>query len=224
MLERAIELDPEFHEAYSLLAWRYMNLWQFRLADDPDAALKRARESARKAVSLNQNDYRSHWALGHIALLADQDHDFALAEYEKAIALNPNQADVIAMMAVVATNMGRSEEAVAWIEKAKRLNPHHPVWYDWNASFAYVMARDYEEAIIGAKKTLAVYSKQISARRVLIVAYVESGRMEDAKKVAQEILEIDPEFTLSSMRNTPFQHAADRERYYGALRQAGLPD
>jgi tetratricopeptide (TPR) repeat protein len=175
-------------------------------------------------VSLNQNDYRSHWALGQIALFADQDHDFALAEYEKAIALNPNQADVIAMMAVVTFFMGRGEEAVAWIEKAKRLNPYHPAWYDWNAGAAYLMARDYEKAIIGAKKTLAVYPKQISSRRVLIAAYVGMGRMEDAKKVAQEILEIEPGFTLSSVRNMLFQHKADREHFYGALREAGLPE
>ena len=224
LLERAIELDPDFHEAYSELAWRYLNLWQFRLADDPDAALKRARESARKAVSLDQNDYRSHWALGQIALVADQDHDFALAEYEKAIALSPNQADVIAMMSIVMSFSGRAEEGVEWLEKAKRLNPYHPVWYDWNAGFVYFMARDYEKAVLGAKKTLAVYPKQISARRILIAAYVETGRMEDAKKVAQEILEIDPGFTLSSVRATPFQHAVDRDRYYGALRQAGLPE
>ena len=128
------------------------------------------------------------------------------------------------MMSVVMSNVGRGKEAVAWIEKAKRLNPHHPVWYDWNASFAYFMARDYKKSIIGAKKTLAVYPKQISARRILIAAYVETDRMEDAKKVAQEILEIDPGFTLSSVRATPFQHAVDRDRYYGALRQAGLPE
>jgi len=224
LLERAIELDPDFPEAYSLLAWRYLALWLWRFADDPDATLKRAREAALKAMALDPNDYRSHWALGQIALVGDQDHDFALAEYERAIALNPNQADVIAMMAVVRTNMGRAEEAVAWIEKAMRLNPRHPVWYDWNASFAYVMARDYEKAIIAAKKTLAVYPKQLSARRLLIAAYVETGRMEDAKKVAQEILEIDPGFTLSSVRNAPFRHEADRERYFGALSSAGLPD
>jgi len=224
LLERAIELDPSFHEAYSLLAWRYMDLWRYRLADDPDVALKRARQAARKGMSLNPNDYRSHWALGQIAIIADRDHDFAIAEYEKALALNPNMANVIAMMTFVKTLMGDHEESVALIETAKRLNPHHPVWYDWNASFVYVMARDYEKAIIGAKKTLAVYPKQISARRVLIAAYVETGRMDDARKVAQEILEIDPGFTLSSVRNLPFQHEADRERYFGALRQAGLPD
>lgn len=47
--------------------------------------------------------------------------------------------------------------------------------------------------------------------------------MDDAKKVAQEIVEIDPEFTLSSVRNFSFQHDADRERYIGALRRVGLP-
>lgn len=223
LLERAIELDPDFYAAYSILAWRYMNLWQFRLADDPNMALKRAREAAQKVVSLNQNDYRGHWALGHIALFADQDHEFAIAEYEKAIALNPSQADVLSMMSVVMTFSGRNEEAVGWIEKAMRLNPYHPFWYDWNAGLVHLMARNYDKAIIGAKKTLAAYPKQISARRILIAAYVESDRMEDAKKVAQEILEIDPGFTLSSVRNAPFQHEADRERYFGALRSAGLP-
>ena len=56
------------------------------------------------------------------------------------------------------------------------------------------------------------------------MVYVEMGRMEEAKKVAQEILEINPGFTLSGVRNTPFQHEADHERYFGALRKASLPD
>jgi hypothetical protein len=46
----------------------------------------------------------------------------------------------------------------------------------------------------------------------------------DAEKVAREILGIDPGFALSGMRNAPFQHEADRDRYFGALRSAGLPD
>ena len=224
LLERAIELDPDFDEAYSELSWRYLSLWRHGLADDPDEALRRSREAARKAIDLDQQDYRSHFALGTLSLFADQDHDLALAEYQKAIELNPNQADVLAMMTILTAFMGRAEEAVDWIEKAKRLNPLHPVWYDWNGSFGYYMARDYNNALIGAKKTVAVYPKSISAFRILAATYSEMGRMDDAKEIARQILEIDPAFTLSSIRNTPFQHDADRERYFGALHKAGLPN
>jgi TolB-like protein len=224
LLDQAIEIDPNFYEAHGLLAWKHLRLWRNGLADDPEAALQRARQAALKAVALNQKDYRSHWVLGHLALYADEDNDLAIAEYEKAIALNPNRANLVAWMSLVTTFAGRAEEAVAWIEKAKRLNPHHPVWYDWNGSFVYLMARDYDKAVISAKKTLAIYPKAISALRILTATYVEMNRMEEAEKVAQKILEIEPGFTLSSVRNTPFQHAADRERYFGALRQAGLPE
>lgn len=223
LLERAIELDPDFDEAYSALSWAYLHLWRYRLADDPDEALRRAREAAHKAIALDQQDYRSHWALGTLSLFADQDHDLAVAEYVKAISLNPNQADVLAMMSLLMAFMGRAEEAVDWIEKAKRLNPHYLVWYDWNASFAYYMARDYENALIAAKKTIAVHPKSLSALRVLAATYVEMDRMDDAKEIARQILEINPEFTISSIRNAPFQHDSDRERYYAALHKAGLP-
>jgi TolB-like protein/class 3 adenylate cyclase len=224
LLERVIELDPGFDEAYSTLSWRYLNLWRNRLTDDPDETLRRAREAAHKAIALDQQDYRSHWALGTLYLYADQDHDLALAEYEKAISLCPNQADVLAMMSLVTAFMGRTEEAVDWIEKAKRLNPLHPVWYDWNGSFTYYMAREYENALIAAKKTIAIYPKALSAMRILAATYVEMGRMDDAKEIARQILEINPEITISSIRNTPFQHDSDRERYYAALHEAGLPN
>jgi TolB-like protein len=224
LLERAIELDPSFDEAYSLLSWRYLSLWRHNLADDPEEALRRARHYAREAIELDQQDYRSHWAFGTLYLFADQDHDLAVAEYDKAIALSPNQADLLAMMSLLMFFMGRATEAVDWIEKAKRLNPYHPVWYDWNSAAAYLMARDYGKALLAIKKTVGVYTKSIGPRRLLAVVYVEMGRMEEAKKVAQEILEINPGFTLSGVRNTPFQHEADHERYFGALRQAGLPE
>ncbi len=202
----------------------YLELWRHRLADDPDEALRRVKDATQKAIALDQQDYRSHWARGQLALWVDQDHDLALTEYTKALALNPTHADMMAMTATLMSFMGRPDDAVRWIEKAKRIDPYHPVWYDWIAGFTYFMARDYEKAVLGAKKTIAVYPKNISARRTLIATYVEMGRVEEAKKVAREILKIDPEFKLSKVRNVPFQHESDHDRYFGALAEAGLPE
>jgi TolB-like protein/Tfp pilus assembly protein PilF/class 3 adenylate cyclase len=224
LLERAIELDPNFTEAYAWLANRYLQLWRQRLADDPDEALRRARDAIHKAFTLDQQDYRVRMILANLYQWADKDHDLALAEYEKALALNPNQADVMGMISLFMAFAGRGEEAVEWIEKAKRLNPHYPVWYDWNGSFGYYMAREYDEALLGAKRTLTVYPESLSVLRILAATYVEMGNMEKATEVAKKMLEIDPQFKLSNVLNVPLKHQADRERYFGALAKAGLPE
>ena len=224
LLERAVELDPDFAAAYASLGQRYLQLWRQRLADNPDEALRRARDAIHKAFTLDQQDYRVRLYLANLYQWADKDVDLALAEYEKALALNPNQADVMGMISLNMSFAGRAQEAVDWIEKAKRLNPHHPVWYDWNGSLGYYMARQYDKALLGAKRTLTVYPKSISVLRILAATYVEMGNMEKAREVAQKMLEIDPGFTLSGVRNVPLKRKADRERYFGALAKAGLPE
>ena len=101
---------------------------------------------------------------------------------------------------------------------------HHPVWYDWNGSFAYYMAREYGKALLRAKKALTVYPESISILRILAATYVEMGNLEKARAMAQRILEVDPGFTLSGVRNVPLKKKADRDRYFGALAHAGLPE
>ncbi len=224
LLSRAVEVDPNSADAHAMLGFFHLNQWRHRRADDPDEALRLARLHVHKALELDQSSSRAHFVLGSLYLFDARDHELALAEFERANSLNPNHANRMAWMSLLKSFMGQSEEAVDWIENAKRLNPFHPAWYDWNSSFAYFMARDYEKAVVAAKQTLAIYKKSISARRILAATYVEMGRLEDAKKVAAQILEIKPTFTLSKVRNTPFQHEADLERYYGALRKSGLPE
>jgi class 3 adenylate cyclase/TolB-like protein/Tfp pilus assembly protein PilF len=224
LLEQAIAIDPDFAEAYSELSWSYLSLWRHGLADDPEEALKRARQYAEKALELDYHDYRSHWAMGTLYLFADRDHELALAEYEKAIAANPNRANLLAMMSLLMSFMGLGEEAVAWIKKANRLNPLHPPWYEWNAALAYYMMSDYDAALLAAKETVATYRSSVSAHRMLAAIYAEMGRINEAEKVAQKIIELDPEFRLSKIRNTPFQHTSDLDRYYTALRNASLPE
>jgi len=86
------------------------------------------------------------------------------------------------------------------------------------------MARNHDKALLGAKKTLAVYPESLSVLRILTASYVEMGNMEKARQVAQKMPRIDLEFTLSRVRNVPLRHKGDRERYFGALAKAELPE
>ena len=75
-----------------------------------------------------------------------------------------------------------------------------------------------------AKSGIAAYPKTLAPRRILIAILVEMGRLDEAKQEVTEYLEIRPNFRLSTFRNAPFKHQVDQDRYFGALRKAGIPD
>lgn len=224
-LERAIVLDPNYSRAYSALSDRYLLLWRHSLADDPDVALNRARTAATRAIELNNNSAASRDTLAKIYLYADLDHYLALATISKALEINPNDADLMVQMAQTLAFMDHDQEAIEWIEKAKRQNPLHPAWYEWNAGFIYAMAGDYDRAILESKEALAVYKTSASIRRTLIFSHGELGEWDDANRYAAEILERTPGFRLSThMRNSPIMDPDERQHVMDVLHKAGLPN
>jgi adenylate cyclase len=90
MFEKAIELDPKYAGAYALLDATYLAEWSDRWSQDPQT-LERAFELAQRAAALDDSLFLAHKALGWVYLLNRQ-HEQAIAEIEKAIALAPNNA------------------------------------------------------------------------------------------------------------------------------------
>jgi adenylate cyclase len=91
--------------------------------------------------------------LGSIYLWKKQ-HEQAIAETERAIALDPNEADGYANLGVILLLAGRPEESIELFEKAMRLNPRYPPMYLSHLGSAYRVAGRYEEAILPLKKSL----------------------------------------------------------------------
>ncbi|MDA5095765.1 winged helix-turn-helix domain-containing protein [Aliiroseovarius sp. KMU-50] len=224
LLTQAIELDPDYLAAHLELSGRYLSLYRFGAADDPEKAVRLARYHAEQALEISQSDYRSHFRMGMLHLFADQDHNFALAAFQRALEKNQNDADVLYNMGFLRSLMGDAAEAIEWNDKAKRVNPRYPGWYNFNAAQSRFFIGDYEEAETLARLGMAQYPTSLPPRRVLIATLVEMGRLEEARKEVDDYLKVSPDFRLSTFRNTPFQHDADRERYYNAMRDAGMPD
>ena len=225
LIEQALKLAPDFARAHAKLALIQLLLWRHSLSDDHPAALRKARAAATRALSLDANSYQAHQVLSMIYLYADKDHAQALASITKALDINPNEADLMVRYSTLLGFMDRDEEAIEWSEKAMRQNPLHPVWYHWNAAFVYAVAHKNERAIVESKKALAVHKTSASIRRILIAAHGQRGEWDEAKRYAAEILEQFPRFRLSTdMRNSPFQHEAERKHYWDLFRKAGLPD
>jgi len=63
------------------------------------------------------------------------------------------------------------------------------------------------------------------AHMMLAAAYSLAGRQEEASVAAEEVLRLNPKFSLVHWGKTlPYKNQADRERLIGALRKAGLPE
>ncbi len=88
MFEKALELDPQYAEAYAFLGWTYFREWGLQWSQDPQT-LEQAFALAQKAVALDDSLPQAHVVLGAVYLWKKQ-HDQAIAEAERAIALDPN--------------------------------------------------------------------------------------------------------------------------------------
>src|SRR5262249_32187600 len=93
--DRAIEIDPSYARAHAQKAFSYILGIELMATDDVEEWRQRSRECAETAVGLDPMDGFCHWALGEAALLA-KEYDRALDHMARALAINPNDADVLA--------------------------------------------------------------------------------------------------------------------------------
>ena len=222
LAERAIELDPMYARAHRLLAWIHFQDMYFDWSDSPEESGERAFEAAQKAVELDPSDGRNYWALGYIHLWIMRQHEKAIAEYERALTLNPNDADILADWGYSLAILGRAEEGIELIGKAMRLNPHYPDWYDWSLGTAYYNVRRYDEAITALQR---IHYHNVETRSYLAASYAQVGRTEEARAEVAEVLALDPEFSIAAWaEKLPYKNQADLDHYIDGLRKAGLPE
>src|SRR5262249_26479931 len=101
----------------------------------------------------------------------NQQFEQAIAEGERAIALDPNDVTSYAQQAEVLNFAGRPEEALGLMVQAMRLNPHYPSWYLVEAGWAYRLAGRYSEAIATLKDLIGRSPNFISAYMHLAASY-----------------------------------------------------
>ncbi|HKA55354.1 MAG TPA: tetratricopeptide repeat protein [Candidatus Binatia bacterium] len=100
-------------------------------------------------------------------------YDQALAAGERALALDPNNADSYAHQAdVLNLALSRPAEALPMMEQAMRLNPHYPAWYLIQLGYAYRMTGQYAEAIAALKELIRQSPTFLPAYSNLVVSYL----------------------------------------------------
>jgi tetratricopeptide (TPR) repeat protein len=127
-------------------------------------------EMAQKALALDDSLPAAHSLLS-IVYAQKQQYDQAIAEGERAVALDPNYTRSYAAQAEVLNFAGRPVEALRFVEQAMRLDPRYPPWYLFQVGWAYRMTGRYAEAIATQKEVISRDSNFIYAHNNLASSY-----------------------------------------------------
>jgi tetratricopeptide (TPR) repeat protein len=218
LFEHAAEIDPDYGRCYAGMSRTFNLAWRYHWTPDPAAALDKAVDLANAAIGYDSLDARGYGELGFASLYKKR-HDSSLAAYERAVELNPNDADILAEMGDSLVYSGHAQRAVELLKRAMRLNPFHPDWYLWYLGDAYFHLHDYEETI----QTLLKMRDQSEAHRLLASSYAHLGQMKEAQEHAKQLLQIHPNFSIAHWRNVPpNKNPEELNLFIDGLRKAGL--
>ncbi len=222
-LEEAIEIDPNFADAYGYLSFCHFYGWGHMIPGFDDN-LEQANEMAERGVALDGTSAIALTRLGWIQTFLRR-YDQAIANLEKAIALAPNNAEVYADFGQVLNYWGNPERALEMSDKAFSLETFAPPIWEFYAGLSNLLLRQYDQALTRFNRTVERAQKFAPAYLLLACAYVELDRLDDARKTIKTALEIPPQYTVKEFdRIFPYRIDEVRNRILDNLRKAGLPE
>jgi len=189
--QQALERDPDFARAYVGLAWSYNHAHDNGWGESPQELRAKWLEASKSAVTLDPLDGEAHMTLGWYYVYT-RDLDRAREEIHKSLALNPNNADVLVQASGVLPWLGEPERAVEAAERATRLNPYFPDWYNGSVRDAYFHARDFEKAMVATKRRQNV---TLWDSVYLPLCYAQLGCGEEAAAAGEKLLKRDPDYS-----------------------------
>lgn len=193
----ALEIDPDYISARRGVVWHALLQVRFGMADDPDAAIREARDHL-NVIIRRMPDHGMSRALEGFMLLLENSWDEAISASEESARLLPGSADVWAVLAHGYTYAGEYEKALAAIRQAKELSPAYPRFYDWIEGRALRLSGQTERAIGLLDQAVSPDEESLVRLVELAAAYMASDQKAAAVAVAHEIRLIDPDFRAST--------------------------
>jgi len=219
-LRQAAVVEPECGQVWSMLGRLYWTNHVLGLFD-LETSMEEALAFAERGVQLEPANQRTRTALA-FARFFNNELPAALAELERALALNPNSLFFMDNIGYLFALLGEWERGPAMIRKAIQLNPyyryfvHYGLWLDW------FRQEEYEQAYL---ETLNLRRQGIFWEPLCDAAtFGLLGRLKEGKQAAEELLKLKPEFPTRGRvligHYIKFEDIV--ERVITGLRQVGL--
>jgi serine/threonine protein kinase/Flp pilus assembly protein TadD len=195
MLERAVQLDPEFAVAHAKLCRAHANLYNSRQDYTPER-LAKAKASVDRAFALQPGLPEGHRALGWYYYHGFRDYERAQEEFALAAELLPNDESVLEGLSYTYRRQGRWEEALQGLNRVLEMSPQNPdpaVEVAWT----HVLLRQYERAEKEFRRLIATAPDNSDGYSNLAANYLMwDGTTERARRILESAPELDSQWIL----------------------------
>ena len=220
LIFRAIELEPDYPAAWAWKACFQAQAFYLGFSDDPEAILQESLVAIETAYRLDENDVTCNRLMCEVRMKALRLPE-AQRLHERAFKFNPNDVQIVAQRGELMTWLGQHEDAIAWIEKAMRLDPFATQRRAHLLGQALHAARRYDEALAAFDQ---VSSQRYGHLADMAACHARKGDESAAKELAAQVLQLKPDFSAESyVASLPYQISDDRDHHREGLRLAGLP-
>jgi tetratricopeptide (TPR) repeat protein len=219
-----------YARAYSGLAWVFEALATYSTYSEQSVSASDCRaqalQYARKATELDDCDSKAHVILGWTHHFR-REYELSRHHIDRALELNPNDADGLILRAMLLTLQGEAASGVICAEKAIRLNPLHADYYLGVLAAGHFFSGHYLEAARLREKIAHGFPENLAG---LAAAYALAGEQTKASEALTRFLASAPGYwnELPTARSIAdifvFRRPEDEALYLNGLRQAGLPE
>jgi adenylate cyclase len=219
---RALELDPDYSQAYAALSMAYGLDYQNRWSDDPDSSLRLARYNVEQAIEKNANEPFARFVASWTAIL-EKNLERAKSEADIALSLNPNYSGAFLVLGHIQTLSGRPLEAIPALERATRLDPAFRATHLHFLGMAYLLAGKYETAAALLRERILLLPQTDFSRVLLASALGHLDDGDEARRIWKELKDINPKYSFAEhYARQPFQRPEDVKGIVDGLAKAGL--
>jgi adenylate cyclase len=193
LCEKALELDPNFSLAYSMLAdichWELMHFTR----DNSDEILEEMLTLAKKAAELDPQNPAAVLMISSYYFFTGN-FSQAAKYAEKSLELNPSSPEAYGRAAGAMIHVGEYEKPEEYLRKSVEINPIDPKLMDRKANyfFIYIGMQDYQKAYELIEEVIAELPNSGMYRgfKAAVMGYLEKG--EEAKQALDDYLALRP--------------------------------
>lgn len=223
-LERTVADYPAYSTGWAMLAYLCLDEDRFDLnrRGPPPSGTDRARQAAERAVELDGTNARALQVLMTV-LFFSRMPDAALEIGAKALALNPNDTEILAEFGSRVAQAGEWKRGVAMMEDALARNPSQANYYMGLVALAYYMMGNNQLAVEWIKR--ADIPRFSFYHLVAALIFAQAGLEKERAESVDQFLKMRPHFFDNFAAELAMRNfiASDREKLTEAARRAGFP-